>query len=141
MKFTSALLEDNYTQSPHDHSMFIKHQGSSTVIILIYVDDLLITRKNTNLINAAKQYLHSKFKVKDLGEPKYFLGIEVMKSKHRVLLNQRKYALEVISSAGLSGAKPASAPLEANVKLTSVTYDDQIGKVHDDPLLEDPTAY
>ncbi|XP_018631751.1 uncharacterized mitochondrial protein AtMg00810-like [Nicotiana tomentosiformis] len=46
------------------------------VIILIYVDDLLITGSNSSLVQDAKMTLHSQFKVKDLGELRYFLGIE-----------------------------------------------------------------
>uniref|UniRef100_A0A3Q7F5P2 Reverse transcriptase Ty1/copia-type domain-containing protein n=1 Tax=Solanum lycopersicum TaxID=4081 RepID=A0A3Q7F5P2_SOLLC len=116
-------------------------QGTSIVVILIYVDDLVITGNNQDLIYEAKQYLHSKFKVKDLGPLTYFLGIEIMRSKHRALLNQRKYALEVISNAGLSEAKPASTPLKANIKLTSVAYDDHLGNMIEDPLLKDISAY
>ncbi|XP_019240256.1 PREDICTED: uncharacterized protein LOC109220259, partial [Nicotiana attenuata] len=67
------------------------------------------------------------FRVKDLGELKYFLGIEVLRSKTGILLNQRKYILELISELGLSGAKPASTPLEANVRLTTAEYDQAIG--------------
>lgn len=141
IKLTSALLADNYKQSSYDHLLFTKNQGTCIVVILIYVDDLLITGNNQDLIYEAKQYLHSKFKVKDLGPLTYFLGIEIMRSKHRALLNQRKYALEVISNAGLSEAKPASTPLKANIKLTSVAYDDHLGNMIEDPLLKDISAY
>lgn len=54
---------------------------------------------------------------------KYFLGIEVLRSKRGVLLNQKKYVLELISDMGLSRAKPACTPLEVNSKLTSIEYD------------------
>ena len=141
IKLKSALLADNYKQSSYDHSLFTKKQGTSIVVILIYVDDLVITGNNQDLIYEAKQYLHSKFKVKDLGPLTYFLGIEIMRSKHGALLNQRKYALEVISDAGLSGSKLASTPLEANIKLTSVSYDDHLGNLIEDLLLENISAY
>ncbi|XP_070034427.1 uncharacterized mitochondrial protein AtMg00810-like [Nicotiana tomentosiformis] len=86
------------------------HEGrhDEVVIILVYVDDLLIKRTSTSLINQAKDILHQKFKVKDLGELKYFLGIEVLRSKSRILLNQNKiYA----PSYFRDGAKHACAPL------------------------------
>lgn len=53
----------------------------------------------------AKDILHQNFKVNDLGELKYFLGIDVWRSRDGELLNQRKYILELISEMGLSGAK------------------------------------
>ncbi|XP_070026407.1 uncharacterized mitochondrial protein AtMg00810-like [Nicotiana sylvestris] len=110
------------------------------VIILIYVDDLIITGSDKDLIEEAKHTLHNNFKVKDLGELKYFLWIEVVRSKQGILLNQRKYALELISDVGLSGAKPTTTPLEANTILTTVEFHKLTGDT-DDPLLEDICSY
>lgn len=56
-------------------------------MILVYVDDLLITGDNDSMINEAKGILHQQFKLKDLGELKYFLGIEVLRSTKGVILN------------------------------------------------------
>lgn len=49
--------------------------------------------------------LHSHFKIRDLGELKYFLGIEFCISNNGIVMNQRKYALDLISEAGLAGAQ------------------------------------
>ncbi|KAF3623641.1 Mavicyanin [Capsicum annuum] len=78
--------------------------------------------------------------MKDLGSLKYFLGIEVLKFKDGILLNQRKSAMQLISEAGLSGPKVVSTPLEFNHKLTSVEFDQHLGTTND-PDLEDITAY
>ncbi|XP_016574314.1 uncharacterized mitochondrial protein AtMg00810-like [Capsicum annuum] len=84
--------------------------------------------------------MYANFKIKDLGSLKYFLGIEVLKSKDGILLNQRNYALQLISEAGLSGAKVVRTPLEFNHKLTSVEFDQHLGTTND-PELEDITVY
>ncbi|XP_069146172.1 uncharacterized mitochondrial protein AtMg00810-like [Solanum lycopersicum] len=110
------------------------------IVILVYVDDLLITGNSSRMVQEAKDTLHKNFKIKDLGSLKYFLGIEILKSKEGLLLNQRKYALQLISEAGLSGAKTVSTPLEFNQKLTSVEFDQHTGG-SDDAELEDVTAY
>ncbi|XP_019229411.1 PREDICTED: uncharacterized protein LOC109210448 [Nicotiana attenuata] len=57
-----------------------------------------------------------------------------MRSHKGILLNQRKYALELISELGLGGAKPASSPLEQNQKLTTVDYDNHVGLKGDEEL-------
>ena len=84
--------------------------------------------------------MHQKFKIKDLGQLKYFLGIEVLRSKTGVILNQRKYILELISDTGLSGAKPANTPLESNLRLTSVEFDQTAGS-QEDEVLTNNSAY
>jgi len=131
---TTVLLESSYVQSSHDHSLFTKQSGSDLVIVLVYVDDLLITGNNQALIDDAQKTLHNKFKVKDLGQLRYFLGIEILRSDKGILLNQRKYTLELLSKVGLGGAKPASTPMEMNIKLTTVEYDSMVGNVND-PIL------
>uniref|UniRef100_A0A0V0IWV1 Putative ovule protein n=1 Tax=Solanum chacoense TaxID=4108 RepID=A0A0V0IWV1_SOLCH len=139
-KLTEALLSIGYSQSSYDYSLFTKRDGEDIAVILIYVDDLLITGNSNKLIQELKDSLHSRFKMKDLGVLKFFLGIEIMRSKSGILLNQRKYALELISDTGLSGAKPVNTPLETNVKLTTVEYDELTGTTAD-PILKDITGY
>ena len=55
--------------------------------------------------------------MKDLGPLKYFLGIEVSRSKEGVFLSQRKYALDLPSEIGMTACSPASTPKEENLKL------------------------
>ncbi|KAF3621565.1 putative deacetylvindoline O-acetyltransferase-like [Capsicum annuum] len=140
IKLTTTLTKTGYIHSPYDHSLFTKRQGSEIVLILIYIDDLVITGSDTKLIDEAKFVIHDKFKVKDLGNLRYFLGIEVMRLDKGILLNQRKYFLELISKVGLSGAKLAPTPIKSNCKRTIVEYDNHIGHISDAEL-DDITGY
>ncbi|XP_059281335.1 uncharacterized mitochondrial protein AtMg00810-like [Lycium ferocissimum] len=78
--------------------------------------------------------------MKDLGYLRYFLGIEVLKTKEGILLNQKKYALQLISEAGLSAAKTISTHLDLNQKLTSIEFDNFNGNTQDAEF-EDITTY
>ena len=71
-----------------------KKKEGSLYIDFVYVDDLLITGNDYALIQETKQILHLHFKIKDLGELRYFLGIEFFQSEQGIVMNQRKYALE-----------------------------------------------
>lgn len=79
--------------------------------------------------------------MKDLGELKYFLGIEFSRSRNCIIMCQRKYALELVSGIRLSGSKPASTPLEFNHKLTFVDYDKFVDGNKYDKTLEDRRKY
>ena len=98
--------------------------------MLIYVDDIVVTGNNVKDILALKQFLHSHFRIKDLGNLTYFLGIKVSRSKKGISISQRKYALEILKDCGFLGAKPVSFPMEQNIKLSD------LGE-----LLKDPSQY
>ena len=57
---------------------------------------------------------------------RYFLGIEVMQSKHRIFLSQMKYVIDLLSKTGKLGVKPCSSPMVSDVHLTreSETFED-----------------
>ncbi|KAM3220616.1 putative mitochondrial protein like [Capsicum annuum] len=67
IKLTAALLSAGFTQSSYDYSLFTLKKSEGMVVILVYIDDILITGDNTDMINAAKGTLDKRFKLKDLG--------------------------------------------------------------------------
>ncbi|XP_019069808.2 uncharacterized mitochondrial protein AtMg00810-like [Solanum lycopersicum] len=79
--------------------------------------------------------------MKDLGELKYFLRIEFSRNADGILMNQRKYALGLVSELGLVGCKPESTPLEFNHKLTSTMFDKCTGMNAKDKVLDDYGKY
>lgn len=88
-----------------DYSLFTRQSQEKFVLVLVYVDDLLITGDDSTMILETKACLQSSFKIKDLGELRYFLSIELDRSKEGIVRHKRKYALELISDMGLAGAK------------------------------------
>nr|GEV96072.1 ribonuclease H-like domain-containing protein [Tanacetum cinerariifolium] len=75
-KLVGILRENGFVQSRSDHSLFIKTVDNIFVALLVYVDDIVIIGNDENEIKRFKQFLSSKFQIKDLGLLKYFLGIE-----------------------------------------------------------------
>jgi hypothetical protein len=57
------------------------------------------------------------FEIKDLASLKYFLSIEVARSKHGIFISQRKYVLDLLKEIGMLGCKATDNPVEVNVKL------------------------
>ncbi|RVW70673.1 Retrovirus-related Pol polyprotein from transposon RE1 [Vitis vinifera] len=129
-KFSTAIQAAGFVQSKADYSLFTYRKDKSFTALLIYVDDILITGNDVNAIVALKQFLHSHFRIKDLGDLKYFLGIEVSRSKKGISISQRKYTLEILKDGGFLGAKPVNFPMEQNTKLSD-----------SGELLKDPSQY
>nr|GEZ48781.1 ribonuclease H-like domain-containing protein [Tanacetum cinerariifolium] len=121
-KLYKTLIEAGFEQSKNDHSLYIKNDGNMSLYILVNVDDLVITG-NSKTENF-KSFLNKKFKIKDLGELKYFLGIEVLKTKNRLCLNQIKYCLELLHEFGLLACRPVVTPLPENIVLSHKETDD-----------------
>lgn len=130
-KFSESLIHFGFQCSLNDYSLFTYTKGEDFIALLVYVDDVIITGTSNLIIREVKEYIHAKFKIKDLGNVHYFLGIEVARSTKGLFLNQRKYALELIDSAGLLGCKPSSIPMDTKQKLGLSTAAD----------LPDPTPY
>lgn len=116
-KFSEAICSAGYVQSKADYSLFIRKQGKSFTVLLIYVDDILITGNDPESISVLKKFLHNKFRLKDLGDLKYFLGIEISASNNGIFISQRKYALEIIKDAGLLGAAHVDTLMDRGLKL------------------------
>ena len=66
-----------FTQSKADYSLFIKKTSTSFIALLVYVDDILIASDNKQAVDELKILLDQQFKLKDLGDLKFFLGLEV----------------------------------------------------------------
>ena len=61
-----------------DHSVFYKNSSSGIILLIVYVDDIVITGSDSKGILSLKSFHHSQFHTKDLGMLKYLLGVEVM---------------------------------------------------------------
>lgn len=81
IKLTTTLVDSGYKQSHFAYSLFTKNQGDSLVVILIYVDDLLFTENDPKLILDIKRILNGNFKIKDLGDLRYFLRTEFARNE------------------------------------------------------------
>jgi hypothetical protein len=113
-----AMQRFDYKQSQADHTFFIKHssQGKVTALI-VYVDDIVLTSNDHGEMQNLKHRLANEFEIKDLGTLKYFLGIEVARSKHGIFISQRKYILDLLKETGMLECKAIDNPVEVNVKL------------------------
>ena len=130
--FSEVILSMEFVCYHSNHTCFIRHRSDGRcIILLVYVDDIILTRDDTPGIAYVKQSLGKVFYVKDLSALKYFLGIEVAHSRHGISLSQRKYTLDFLQDTGMLGCQPASTLMDPNSKL-SVEFGE---------LLSNPSMY
>eukprot|EP00253_Pinus_taeda_P026196 PITA_26196 len=87
-KMDSFLLESGFSKCHSDNTVYTKKEGKSLIILVLYVDDLILTGSDPNLINHVKSSLKKKFEMRDLGHLHYFLGLQVLQSKEGIFLSQ-----------------------------------------------------
>ncbi|GJU59922.1 ribonuclease H-like domain-containing protein [Tanacetum coccineum] len=133
-KLTSTLIENGFSQSKSDYSLYTKSDKGVFLALLVYVDDIIITGNSVSKIEKFKVFLKSKFMIKDLGKLKYFLGIEVIDTEKGICLNQRKYVLDLLSEYGMLACKPAKTPLMSKLIISNEASEN-------DPLLDNITDY
>lgn len=97
--------------------MFTKVSGTSFTVVLIYVDDMIITSNDDNAIASLKDFFCTKFRIKDLGQMQHFLGVKVARSTYGISISQRKYTFDILNEVSLLWAKPLSTPMEEDIKL------------------------
>ncbi|XP_050888555.1 uncharacterized mitochondrial protein AtMg00810-like [Lathyrus oleraceus] len=130
-KLSSVLISLGYKQSVSDHSLYTKSTNSEFTAVLVYVDDIVLAGNSSQEIQVVKHFLNQKFKIKDLGKLRYFLGLEIARSPKGIFVNQRKYTLELLQDVGLLATKSSKIPFNPTTKLSST----------DGALLEDPSSY
>lgn len=100
-RFSSAVVKFGMQRSACAHTVFYKHTSYGCVLLIVYVDDIVITGSDAGGIDALKSFLKDEFHTKDLGILKYFLGIEVSRSKKGIFLSQRKYVSDLLDDTGM----------------------------------------
>ncbi|CAN6726304.1 unnamed protein product [Malus baccata var. baccata] len=94
-----------------DTSLFIKKNDNDIVILLLYVDDIILTGSNSVKIQKMIDELSEVFELKDMGQLTYFLGLQISyKDNGDIFINQSKYIRDVIHKAGMDSCKPAATP-------------------------------
>ena len=125
-KLSSTIVNYGFVQSKFDYSVFTIIKGGSIIIILVYVHNILIASNDVDAVNSFKQFLDSKFKLKDLGTLKYFLGLEVARTIKGISLCQRKYTLDLLVDTCLLASKPTSIPMDLPNSVTPLVNQFQI---------------
>jgi hypothetical protein len=130
-RFTSHLLTLGFTASLADASLFVLHTGSTTMYLLLYVDDIVITGNNSTVISDIISQLSTTFELKDLGPLPYFLGLQIEYKKVGLFVHQQKYLTDLFHKFQMTDCKAAPTPIATTTPLSTDSND----------ALSDPTPF
>ena len=111
LKLDEVLLECGFTRSECDPALYHRVTDQGTITLFLYVDDLLLFGSDLKLLEQVKGMLSKKFKMKDLGEVSYYLGMQVSRNDKGIFVSQQRYIEVMLEKYGLSDANPVETPL------------------------------
>lgn len=114
----SFLISEGFQSSASDSSLFICRRTKSLLVVLVYVDDLVITGSEIGLVSALIGSICTKFASRDLGAIGFFLGMEVARSPDHLTIKQTAYAVSLLRKFNMLTCAPCSTPATASSLLT-----------------------
>lgn len=85
-RFSQALIHFGFTASMNDYSLFTLTRGDHFLVLLVYVDNVIVTGTSIGLIQEVKEFIHREIPIKDLEQLKFFLSLEINRSSERIIL-------------------------------------------------------
>ena len=127
------LLSMNFNQSSADNCIFVKNENGVKIIILVWVDDILVSPTNIDCINDIKNALSLKFKMKDFGSIGDFLGIQFENHDQFIKMHQEKFIDKLLLRFNMGDCYTKQLPCDING--TKIDF------ISDSPILENKTLF
>ncbi|KAI3678299.1 hypothetical protein L6452_37586 [Arctium lappa] len=116
---STYLLENGFERGNIDKTLFIKRSKKDTILVQIYVDDIIFGSTKDQMCRDFEELMHKSFKMSSMGELNFFLGLQVKQQKDGIFISQSKYVKDILDKYGLSDSKPASRPMETYKQITA----------------------
>ncbi|KAH7472327.1 Retrovirus-related Pol polyprotein from transposon TNT 1-94 [Phytophthora ramorum] len=125
-KLNKHLEGQGFHRSAADPCVYVRRSDSKFSIIIVYVDDLMIFSRTKAEIGEIKKALKREFSIKELGELKYCLGIEIHRNRDdkTIVMNQRAYIQRLAEKFGVEKCKAVHTPADSNSKLVKPSEDE-----------------
>jgi hypothetical protein len=100
-----------------DKTLFLLRQGSDTLIVQIYVDDIIFGGSSHSLVAKFSELMSREFEMSMMGELTFFLGLQIKQSKNGTFVHQGKYTKDLMRKFDMGEAKPLSTPMSTTTAL------------------------
>nr|GEV36707.1 retrovirus-related Pol polyprotein from transposon TNT 1-94 [Tanacetum cinerariifolium] len=110
-ELSNFLVSKGFSKGSIDPTLFItKHRGD-TLLVQIYVDDIIFGSTNPKLSKQFEKLMHIKFEMSMMGELKFFLEIQIHQSPCGIFISQAKYAQEILIKHGMTSCDSVATPM------------------------------
>lgn len=107
-----------FLKSPSEATYYVKGIDTNLILVSVYVDDLLVTGSDERLVEKFKVDMLKLFEMIDLGLMSYFLGMEVKQDRDGFLINQRKYAKEILKNLHMEDCRTPDTSMNQKEKFS-----------------------
>ncbi|GJS22807.1 putative RNA-directed DNA polymerase [Tanacetum coccineum] len=113
LKFDEVMKKHNFIKNQVDHCVYLKMSGSNFIILVLYVNDILLSSNNIELLHESKCFLYRNFGMKDLGEASYVIRIEIQRDQAngKLGLSQKAYIERVLNRFNMQHCSPTVTPV------------------------------
>lgn len=115
-KLNQILRELKFIRCSKEPSLYQRKRNEDLLIVAVYVDDLLVTGSDLEMIIEFKKEMSAKFEMSDLGRLTYYLGIEVLQHNDGITLRQERYATKILAETGMSDCNHVHVPMDGSLK-------------------------
>lgn len=118
-RFHEFVVGLGFRRSEADYCLYVRIDSRGTVYLLLYVDDLMICGDNEVVLQELKEKLSSEFRMKDLGNVEYFMGlqIEIDRSVGKVTIGQSTFAENILARFHMQSCNRVTTPIEPGTRL------------------------
>jgi hypothetical protein len=113
LKFDKTTKEFGFKKNVKDNCVYAKFRNGKYIFLILYVDDILLASSDVSLLLETKRFLSSHFEMKDLGEVRFILGIEIHRDRMKGVLglSQKTYIEKVLKKFSMHKCSASPAPI------------------------------
>nr|GEU76703.1 retrovirus-related Pol polyprotein from transposon TNT 1-94 [Tanacetum cinerariifolium] len=127
---SSFLISQHFSKGAVDPTLFTRKAGNDLLLVQIYVDDIIFAFTNNAMCNEFANQITTKFKMSMMGQMSFFLGLQISQSPRGILINQSKYAPDIVKKYSMLTSDSIDTPMVEKSKLD----EDLLGKPVDATL-------
>ncbi|KAG7544127.1 GAG-pre-integrase domain [Arabidopsis thaliana x Arabidopsis arenosa] len=118
-RIEAYFAKEGFQRCEYEHTLFVKTgEGNKILIVSLYVDDLIFTGNDEEMLAKFKSSMMEEFDMTDLGRMKYFLGVEVIQDAEGIFIHQKKYAGEILERFNLQCGNEVKNPMVPGTRLS-----------------------